>query len=69
MNTETRWDLTVRRNYDVWERPLRIIGPNLTGVDMRAQIRLAGDTPGAPLADLALVTDGNAAGVRLAGVT
>jgi hypothetical protein len=66
MNTETRWDLTVRRNDDVWERPLRIIGPNLTGVDMRAQIRLAGDTPGAPLADLALVTNGNAEGVRLA---
>lgn len=66
MNTETRWDLTVRRNDDVWERPLRIIGPNLTGVDMRAQIRLAGDTPGAPLADLQLVTNGNAEGVRLA---
>jgi hypothetical protein len=69
MNTETRWDLTVRRNDDVWERPLRIIGPNLTGVDMRAQIRLAGDTPGAPLADLQLVTNGNAEGVRLASVT
>ncbi|MCG7349800.1 hypothetical protein [Sphingomonas sp. ACRSK] len=69
MNTEARWDLTVRRNDDVWERPLRIIGPNLTGVDMRAQIRLAGDTPGAPLADLQLVTNGNAEGVRLASAT
>jgi hypothetical protein len=67
METETRWDLTVRRNDDVWERPLRVIGPNLTGVDMRAQIRLTGDTPGAPLADLPLVTNGNAEGVRLAG--
>lgn len=69
MNTETRWDLTVRRNDDVWERPLRIIGPNLTGIDMRAQFRLAGDTPGAPLADLALITNGNAEGVRLASAT
>jgi hypothetical protein len=66
MNTETRWDLTVRRNDDVWERPLRIIGPNLTGVDMRAQIRFAGDTPGPPMADLMLVTNGNAEGIRLA---
>jgi hypothetical protein len=69
MNTETRWDLTVRRNDDAWERPLRIIGPNLTGVDMRAQIRFAGDTPGPPLADLQLVTNGNAEGVRLASAT
>lgn len=69
MNTETRWDLMVRRNDDVWERPLRIIGPNLTGVDMRAQIRFAGDTPGPPMANLQLVTNGNAEGIRLAGAT
>jgi hypothetical protein len=69
METETRWDLTVRRNDPVWERPLRIIGPNLTGIDLRAQIRNAADTPGPPVADLALVTNGNAEGVRLASVT
>lgn len=68
MATYAQLDLTVWRNDDTWEFPLRIIGPNLTGIDMRAQIRSSADAPGPPKADLALVTNGNAEGVRLAGV-
>jgi hypothetical protein len=69
MQTTAALDLTVWRNDTVWEFPLRVIGPNLTGVALAAQIREAGDMPGPPLADLAQVANGNAEGVRLAGVT
>jgi hypothetical protein len=69
MATTARLDLSVWRNDDSWEFPLLVRGPNLTGVPMRAQIRMIEDTPGAPLADLATVTNGNAEGIRLAGAT
>ncbi|WP_419808394.1 hypothetical protein [Sphingomonas sp.] len=69
MTTTARLDLSVWRNDDTYELPLRIVGPDLTGVVLRAQIRLAPDTPGAALAALELVTNANAEGVRLAGVT
>ncbi|WP_375292042.1 hypothetical protein [Sphingomonas melonis] len=66
MAMTARLDLSVWRNDEVWELPIRVIGPDLTGADMRAQIRISGDTPGPALADLSLVTNGNAEGVRLA---
>jgi hypothetical protein len=66
-NTTARRDLSIWRNDEVYEHPIRVRGPNLTGVAMRAQIRLAPDTPGAPLVNLALVDNGNAEGIRLVG--
>ncbi|MBW6523426.1 sialate O-acetylesterase [Sphingomonas sp. RHCKR47] len=50
-------------------RTIRVVGVDLTGVAMQAQVRLRGDTPGAPEVDLATVTNGNAEGLRLIGVT
>ena len=44
-------------------------GLDLTGVALAMQVRLAPDTPGAPLIDLALVTVANAQGLRFTGVT
>jgi hypothetical protein len=67
--TTARHDLTVWRNDDVFEYPLRVIGPDLTSVDLRMQARLQGDTPGLPALDLSKVTNGNAEGIRVAGVT
>ncbi len=69
MATAASLTLDVWRNDDVYEFPLRVRGPDLTGAAMRAQVRLAPDTPGAPLIDLALTTNGNAEGIRLAGVS
>ncbi len=69
MATAASLTLDVWRNDDVYEFPLRVRGPDLTGIAMRAQVRLAPDTPGAPLIDLALTTNGNAEGIRLAGVS
>lgn len=69
MATTGRLDLSVWRNDDVWEFPLRVRGPNLTGVALRGQIRLAPDTPGDPLVNLATVTVANAEGIRLASAT
>ena len=69
MNTTAGLDLRIWRNDDVYEFPLRVRGPNLTDVAMRGQIRLAPDTPGAPLVNLSTVTNGNEQGIRLAGVT
>lgn len=57
-------DLSIWRNDDVFEFPLRIVGPDLTGVAMRAQVRLERDTPGAALVALETVTNGNAEGIR-----
>jgi hypothetical protein len=50
-------------------RTIRMVGVDLTGVAMQAQVRLRGDTPGAPEVDLASVTNGNAEGLRLIGVS
>lgn len=69
MATAASLTLDVWRNDDVYEFPLRVRGPDLTGIAMRAQIRVSTDAPGAPEVDLALVTNGNAEGIRLAGVT
>jgi lysophospholipase L1-like esterase len=69
MATTARLDLTVWRNDDVFEYPLRVRGPDLSGADLRMQARLQGDTPGAPALDLLKVTNGNAEGIRVAGVT
>ncbi|KQM92238.1 hypothetical protein ASE70_15095 [Sphingomonas sp. Leaf22] len=68
MATTATLDLSIWRNDDVYEYPLRVIGPDLTGVGMRAQIRLERDTPGNPAVALDLVTVANAEGIRLAGV-
>jgi hypothetical protein len=69
MATTAQLDLSIWRNDDVYEFPLRVIGPNLSGVSMRAQFRLAPDTPGVPALGLGNVSNGNAEGIRLAGVT
>ncbi len=55
--------------YGALVRHLFVEGLNLTGIAMRAQVRLDGDTPGAPEVDLLTVTNGNAEGLRLVEVT
>lgn len=72
MNTTARLDLSVWRNDDVYEFPLRVVGVDLSGnpgTALAMQVRLGPDTPGAPLIDLAKVTNGNAEGLRVADVT
>jgi hypothetical protein len=59
-------DLLIRRNDNVFEYRLRVIGPNLAGTSLRAQIRRSGDSRPL-LAGLELVTDPDAEGVQLAG--
>jgi hypothetical protein len=56
MATTARLDLSVWRNDDVYDLPIRIIGPDLSGSAWAAQIRLAPDTPGNPLVNLPQVT-------------
>ena len=68
MATTARLDLSIWRNDEVYEFKLKVRGLDLTQVTLRAQVRLAPDTPGAALADLYTVTNGNAEGIRLAGV-
>ncbi len=55
--------------YGAAVRQIYIRGLDLTGVAMRAQVRLGGDVPGPPLADLLTVTNPNAEGLRLVEVT
>lgn len=55
--------------YGAAVRQIYIRGLDLTGIAMRAQVRLGGDVPGAPLADLLTVTNPNAEGFRLVEVT
>lgn len=55
--------------YGALVRHIFVVGLDLTGLDMRAQVRLYGDVPGAPLVDLAPVSNGNAQGLRLVEVT
>lgn len=66
MATTGTLDLRIWRNDDVYEYPLRVIGPNLTGAAMRAQVRLYRDAPGAALVDLETVTSA-VEGIRLVG--
>lgn len=68
MAMTARLDLSVWRNDDVYETQLRVKGLDLSAATLRAQIRLAPDTPGAPLVDLATVANGNAEGIRVASV-
>ena len=58
----------VADRYTPCVRTIRIVGLNLTGITMRAQVRPGGDVPGAPLVDLQTVTNGNAEGLRLVSV-
>lgn len=69
MATTARLDLSIWRNDDVYEFPLRIRGADLTNTTMTMHIRLGRDVPGYPLVALAKVTNGNAEGLRVAGVT
>lgn len=69
MATTARLDLSIWRNDEVYEFKLTVRGLDLTGQSLRAQIRLAPDTPGAALADLYTVTSATAEGIRLAGVS
>lgn len=55
--------------YGALVRHIFVVGLDLTGIDMRAQVRLYGDVPGAPLVDLLTVANGNAQGLRLVEVT
>lgn len=68
MATTARWDLTVWRNDDVYDIPLRVRGADLTGAGLQMEVRLAPDTPGAPLISLQTVTNANAEGLRVANV-
>lgn len=54
--------------YGACVRQIYIRGLDVSGMPMRAQVRVGGDTPGVPLVDLATVTNGNAEGLRLVGV-
>jgi len=66
--TAARLDLSVWRNDDLYEFPIRVRGVDLTFATMTMHIRLRRDTPGLPLVALAKVTNGNAEGLRVAGV-
>lgn len=55
--------------YGACVRHIFVEGLDLTGVDMRAQVRWSGDTPGPALVDLRTVNNGNAQGLRLVEVT
>lgn len=55
--------------YGAVVRHIFVVGLDLTGVDMRAQVRLYGDVPGTALVDLTTVSNGNAQGLRLVEVT
>lgn len=68
MATTARLDLRVWRNDDVYEHQLRVRGMDLSTLALRMQVRLGPDIPGAPLIDLGKVANGNAQGLRVAGV-
>ncbi|KQN37001.1 hypothetical protein ASG37_04885 [Sphingomonas sp. Leaf407] len=68
MATTASLPITVWRNDDVYELPLRVRGLDLTTVALAMQIRMHGDASGPALIDLAKVTNGNAEGLRVAGV-
>lgn len=61
-------DITALRNDDYFEYPVRVIGPDLTGIAMVMEVRLAGDTHGLPMKSLAKVTTA-IEGVYFAGMT
>ncbi len=51
--------------YEACVRQIIFRGIDLREVPLRAQVRLSADTPGAPLADLQTVINGNAEGLRV----
>ena len=55
--------------YGAVVRHIFVVGLDLTGIEMRAQVRLYGDAPGPPKVDLLTVGNGNAQGLRLVEVT
>jgi hypothetical protein len=57
------------RRWQRYGKTLRFLGVDLTSADMRLQVRLYRNAPGAPLIDLQTVTNGNAEGLRLVSVT
>ncbi|WP_230769786.1 hypothetical protein [Sphingomonas sp. Leaf4] len=60
MATTASLPITVWRNDDVYELPLRVRGLDLANVALAMQIRMHGDASGPALIDLAKVTNGNA---------
>ncbi|HEX8555636.1 MAG TPA: hypothetical protein VF695_13085, partial [Sphingomonas sp.] len=68
MAKDARQPIAGWRN-EVLPLPIRVVGIDLTGKAMRMQVRLAPGTPGAALLNLETVTNGNAEGIRLTGVT
>jgi hypothetical protein len=58
----------VADRYVPCRRQVYVVGLDLTGIDMRAQVRPGGDVPGVPLVDLLTVTNANAEGLRFVGV-
>ena len=52
-----RHDLTIWRNDDYYEYPIRVVGLDLTDIVLKMEIRFAGDTPGAALVSLLKVTE------------
>ena len=67
MDKTARLPLGARR----WQRfakTFSIRGVDLTGADLRMQLRLYPNAPGAPLVDLLTVANGNAQGLRLVSV-
>lgn len=51
-----RHDLTIWRNDDYYEYPIRVVGLDLTDIVLKMEIRFAGDTPGPALVSLVKVT-------------
>lgn len=66
-STTARHDLTIWRNDDFYEYPIRVIGIDLTAATLALDVRLQGDTPGSPLIALRRVTTA-VEGIRIAGV-
>jgi hypothetical protein len=64
MATAARLPLAADR-YTSCVRTIRFRGFDLTGLTLRLQVRLIADTPGAPLVDLGVVTNGNEQGLRI----
>ena len=56
------------RRWQPYVKTLRFSGVDLTGADLRLQVRLYRNAPGQPVIDLVTVTNGNAEGLRLVSV-
>ena len=69
MATTARLDLSVWRNDETYAFNLRVRGLDLTAAVLRAQVRLAPDTPGAALVDLYTVQDQQAEGLQIVNVS